>query len=95
MNHWIIAPLLLPPLVGSLVILRLRYHLPLTRAFSVASVVALLAICVWLLWQSATGPIQVYRLGNWPAPNNSVLASTSNFADCIAFSSIRPSIAHS
>ncbi len=73
MNHWIIAPLLLPPLVGSIVILRLRHHLPLARMFSVASIVMLLAICIGLLWESATGPIQKYELGNWPAPFGIVL----------------------
>jgi multicomponent K+:H+ antiporter subunit D len=72
-NHWIIAPLLLPALIGSVVILRLRHHLPLARMFSVASILALLAICAGLLWESATGPIQKYELGNWPAPFGIVL----------------------
>ncbi len=73
MNHWIAAPLLLPPLVGAIMIISMRHHLELARVFSVASIAVLLGISIGLLAQSTTGAIQVYLLGNWPAPFGIVL----------------------
>lgn len=73
MNHLIIAPLLLPPLVGAIMIISMRHHLDLARVFSVASISLLLAINVWLLVGSSTGVIQVYEVGDWPAPFGIVL----------------------
>jgi multicomponent K+:H+ antiporter subunit D len=73
MNHWIAAPLLLPPLVGAVMIISMRHHIELARVFSIASIVALLGVCVGLLVESGTGAIQVYLLGNWPAPFGIVL----------------------
>ena len=73
MNHWIAAPLLLPPLVGAIMLISLRHHLELARVFSVASLTLLLAISGWLVAESATGVIQSYELGAWPAPFGIVL----------------------
>ncbi|MDD9707655.1 monovalent cation/H+ antiporter subunit D [Seohaeicola sp. SP36] len=73
MNHWIIAPVLLPPLVGAVIILAARYQVALQRVFSVASTVALAGIAIGLLVQSMSGQIGVYELGNWPAPFGIVL----------------------
>jgi len=73
MNHWIIAPLLLPPLVGAIMIISMRYHLELARVFSVASISLLLVINIWLLSESSSGAIQVYEVGAWPAPFGIVL----------------------
>ena len=73
MNHWIIAPILLPPLVGAVIIIAARYQVALQRIFSVASTVALAAIAIGLLVQSMSGQIGVYELGNWPAPFGIVL----------------------
>ncbi len=73
MNHWIAAPLLLPPLVGAVMLISMRHHLDLARIFSVASIVVLIAISAGLLVQSDTGSIEVYRLGDWPAPFGIVL----------------------
>jgi multicomponent K+:H+ antiporter subunit D len=73
MNHWIAAPLLLPPLVGAVIIISMRHHLEIARVFSVASIIALIGISAGLLVESGTGAIQVYLLGNWPAPFGIVL----------------------
>jgi multicomponent K+:H+ antiporter subunit D len=73
MNHWIVAPLLLPPLVGAVMIMSMRHHLDLARIFSVASISLLLAINIWLLAESSNGSIQAYEVGAWPAPFGIVL----------------------
>ncbi|WP_293575993.1 monovalent cation/H+ antiporter subunit D [Phaeobacter sp.] len=73
MNHLIVAPIILPALVAPLIIMVLRYHIDLQRIFSVASVALMLAISVALGFQAADGTVQVYELGNWPAPFGIVL----------------------
>ncbi|HMO06775.1 MAG TPA: monovalent cation/H+ antiporter subunit D [Paracoccaceae bacterium] len=73
MNHWIIAPVLLPALLAPLIVLSMRHDLTLQRVFSLAGTGALVAISAGLLWQSADGVPQVYFLGDWPAPFGIVL----------------------
>ena len=73
MNHWIIAPVLLPALVAAIIILVMRYQVITQRVFSVASTVALIGIGIGLLVHSMSGQIYVYELGNWPAPFGIVL----------------------
>ncbi|MDP5334529.1 MAG: monovalent cation/H+ antiporter subunit D [Paracoccaceae bacterium] len=73
MNHWIIAPVLLPALIAAVIILAARYQVALQRVFSVASTVGLLGISTGLLIESMSGRIGVYELGNWPAPFGIVL----------------------
>ncbi len=68
MNHWIVAPIVLPAILAPFIIMVLRYHLDLQRIFSVAGVVGLLGIALTITAQATTGDIQVYELGNWPAP---------------------------
>ncbi|MCE8516408.1 monovalent cation/H+ antiporter subunit D [Ruegeria pomeroyi] len=73
MNHWIIAPIVLPALLAPFIIMVLRYHLDLQRIFSVAGTVGLVGIALTLTAQASTGVVQVYELGNWPAPFGIVL----------------------
>lgn len=73
MMHWIIVPLILPPVVAAVMMLVMRHNLGLARIFSVAAVLALLIIAVGLFWQSTDGAIRAYELGNWPAPFGIVL----------------------
>ncbi len=73
MNHWIVAPIVLPAILAPFIIMVLRYHLDLQRIFSVAGVVALLGIALTITTQAAGGDIQVYELGDWPAPFGIVL----------------------
>ncbi len=68
MNHWIVAPIVLPAILAPFIIMVLRYHLDLQRIFSVAGVVALLGIALTITAQASGGDIQVYELGDWPAP---------------------------
>ena len=73
MNHLLIAPVVLPAIVAPFTIMVLRHHLSLQRIFSLASTLALLAISLVLAAQEANGTVQVYELGNWPAPFGIVL----------------------
>ncbi|WP_170788943.1 monovalent cation/H+ antiporter subunit D [Ruegeria lacuscaerulensis] len=73
MNHWIVAPIVLPAILAPFIIMVLRYHLDLQRIFSVAGVVGLLGIALTITAQAAGGDILVYELGNWPAPFGIVL----------------------
>ncbi|MGR3759756.1 monovalent cation/H+ antiporter subunit D [Roseobacteraceae bacterium NS-SX3] len=73
MNHLLIAPVVLPAIVAPFIIMVLRYHLDLQRVFSLASTVLLAGITVALAAQAADGTVQVYELGDWPAPFGIVL----------------------
>jgi multicomponent K+:H+ antiporter subunit D len=73
MNHLVMAPILLPPLVAAVMIMSMRHHLDLARIFSVGSITLLLAINASLLVQSSGGAIQSYEVGAWPAPFGIVL----------------------
>ncbi len=73
MNHWIVAPIVLPAILAPFIIMVLRYHLDLQRIFSVAGVVGLLGIALTITAQASGGDIQVYELGDWPAPFGIVL----------------------
>ncbi|MFW8593366.1 monovalent cation/H+ antiporter subunit D [Cribrihabitans neustonicus] len=73
MNHLLIAPVVLPALVAPFIIMVVRHHLDLQRIFSVASTVLLAAISLTLAAQAADGSVQVYELGDWPAPFGIVL----------------------
>ncbi|MDJ0740764.1 MAG: monovalent cation/H+ antiporter subunit D [Gammaproteobacteria bacterium] len=73
MNHLVIAPLLLPLLTGIALILLRGSANPLRRTLSIASTLALIAVAVGLALES--GSVQVYRLGDWPAPFGIVLVA--------------------
>ena len=73
MSHLLIAPVLLPAVIGALIILWMRDDLLLQRVFSIAGTAALLGVALYLAGLAGTGQIQVYRLGNWAAPFGIVL----------------------
>ena len=73
MNHLLIAPVVLPAVVAPFMVMVLRHHLPLERVFSVASTVLLCALALSLASQAYDGTVQVYELGDWPAPFGIVL----------------------
>ena len=73
MNHWIVVPVVLPAVLAAIMTLSMRQNPTLQRVFSLASVAALLAIAIGLTVQAASGTIDVYELGNWPAPFGIVL----------------------
>jgi multicomponent K+:H+ antiporter subunit D len=71
-SHWIIAPVILPAVVATVMILVLRGRIALQRGLGVASVLILNAVAVALLVAATRGP-EAYFLGNWPAPFGIVL----------------------
>ena len=73
MNHFIIAPVVLPAVIGGLIILWMRHDMVLQRVFSTAGSAALLGVSLYLAAHASGGEIFVYRLGNWPAPFGIVL----------------------
>ncbi|MWP36401.1 monovalent cation/H+ antiporter subunit D [Rhodobacter sphaeroides] len=73
MNHWIIAPVVLPAVIAPLIVLLMRHDLVLQRVFSLAATVALCCVAGVLLATAATNPPEAYFLGNWPAPFGIVL----------------------
>lgn len=73
MNHWIIAPVVLPALVAALMVIGLRGRLALQRVASLAAIVALNGIALALLWSAATLGPEANFLGDWPAPFGIVL----------------------
>ena len=73
MSHLIIAPVLLPAVMGALIILWMRNDLLLQRVFSVVGTTLLVGIGIYLNWLAASDQVHVYRLGNWAAPFGIVL----------------------
>ncbi|QPM92537.1 monovalent cation/H+ antiporter subunit D [Pseudooceanicola algae] len=73
MNHWMIAPVVLPALVAPLIAYLMRYDQVLARVTSVVATLALLVISIGLAVQTTDGQVRVYHLGNWDAPFGIVL----------------------
>ncbi len=73
MSHWIIAPVVLPAVLAAILTLAMRHHPPLQRVFSIAGVATVLVVAIGLTMQASSGAIEVYELGNWPAPFGIVL----------------------
>ncbi|MCB1405798.1 MAG: monovalent cation/H+ antiporter subunit D [Rhodobacteraceae bacterium] len=73
MQHWIVAPIVLPALIGPLIVLTMRHDATLQRIAGIASMVALVGITLALLVAASGGDIESYELGSWPAPFGIVL----------------------
>ncbi|MBL4808264.1 MAG: monovalent cation/H+ antiporter subunit D [Rhodobacteraceae bacterium] len=73
MNHWIIAPVLLPAVLAPLIAAAMRHDVTLARVFSMAGTVALVAISLGLVGVASSGEITIYELGNWSSPFGIVL----------------------
>ncbi|SDW32888.1 monovalent cation/H+ antiporter subunit D [Litoreibacter albidus] len=73
MNHWIIAPVVLPALLAPFIVLAARYHIGIQRTLSVAGVLALIGIALGLALQASGGTIVLYQLSDWAAPFGIVL----------------------
>ena len=73
MNHWIIAPVLLPLVAGALLLVLESSGLTVKRALSVASTAALIPVALGLVSVAAGGEQQIYYVGDWPAPFGIVL----------------------
>lgn len=73
MNHWIMAPLLLPLLAGLLNLLLVDRGPGVQRTISLIATAALLAVAIHLVGVVSDGSIDVYQLGDWSAPFGIVL----------------------
>lgn len=73
MTHWLIMPVVLPALLAPFIILAARYHMGIQRVFSVAGVLALIAITLGLAIEASDGTVMLYRLSDWAAPFGIVL----------------------
>jgi len=73
MNHWIIAPVILPAMLAPLIGFVMRHDISLARAASLAGSLALAVIATGLLILAADGETHVYKLGDWEAPYGIVL----------------------
>lgn len=67
-NHLIVTPLLVPLFMGIFIVLNANQPISRLRILGLSSCLALLGFTMTLLFQSATGPIQTYVLGDWPTP---------------------------
>lgn len=73
MTHWLVAPVILPAMLAPFIVLAARYHIGIQRVFSLAGVVALIAVAAGLAWTASDGTIMLYQLGDWAAPFGIVL----------------------
>ncbi len=73
MNHWTIAPILLPLATAVVLLFATSRSLLLQRTVNLLATILLLAIAVSLLDNAMDGTYQVYALGDWPAPYGIVL----------------------
>ena len=73
LNHWIIAPVILPAMLAPLIVLGLRHDLLLQRVASFVGTLALVLIGFGLITQATVHGPEAYELGNWPAPFGIVL----------------------
>jgi len=73
LNHWIVAPVILPALVAPLIVLGFRHDIGLQRIAGLASGVALVVLALMLFVPAAGGHVESYELGSWPAPFGIVL----------------------
>jgi len=75
MNHWLIAPIVLPAIMAPILLMAARHDIVLARIFSIASVLALLGIALALTTLVSDGLIVTYALGNWLPPFGIVLVA--------------------
>ncbi|MEP5727806.1 MAG: monovalent cation/H+ antiporter subunit D [Sulfitobacter sp.] len=75
MTHWIIMPIVLPALLAPFIVLAARYHIGIQRVFSLAGIVAQIAIAAGLAWQASDGTVTLYQLSDWAAPFGIVLVA--------------------
>ncbi|MEJ6397393.1 monovalent cation/H+ antiporter subunit D [Yoonia sp. 208BN28-4] len=73
MTHWLVLPVVLPSLLAPFIVLAARYHIGIQRVFSVAGVLALIAITAGLAWETSDGTVMLYQAGDWAAPFGIVL----------------------
>ena len=68
MNHLLLVPVLLPLTCGALLMMASRSPLSLVRLISTSSMLLMLLCALYLVSLANSGQIEVYAVGNWPAP---------------------------
>ena len=73
MTHAAIVSVLVPFACAALMLLVGDRHLRVQRALGLASCVTLVVIAITAILRTSSGAVEVYRLGDWPAPFGIVL----------------------
>ena len=73
MNHWIVAPVLIPLVAGGLLLVLEGASMTTKRAVGLAATLMLVAVSAGLMSIAAAGVPQIYYVGDWPAPFGIVL----------------------
>ena len=77
MNHWVIAPILLPLLIGSVQLLLGTARPGLQRGLGLTGTAALIPLATVLLVQTGDGIPEAYAVGEWSAPFGIALVADS------------------
>lgn len=72
-NPWLIAPVLVPAMTASVLVLAMRHSLAGQRAVSLGATALQLAFAIGLYVVARESEPRTYLLGNWPAPFGIVL----------------------
>lgn len=88
MTHWLIAPIILPAMLAPFIVLAARYHIGIQRIFSMAGVIAQVAIATGLAWATFDGTVLLYQLGDWAAPFGIVLVGDRLSAMMVLLTSV-------
>jgi multicomponent K+:H+ antiporter subunit D len=87
-SHAVIAPILVPLLAGTLLVLLRGSATPLRRIISMLGVQLLFGTSLWLMLQVQGGEVLIYQLGNWPAPFGIVLVADRLAAGMVLLTSV-------
>ena len=87
-DHLVVAPVLLPLAAGGLMLLLDEGQRRIKVAISIAALLALVAVAVGLVRQSAAPVTPVYAVGAWPAPFGIVLVADRLAAAMVLLASV-------
>ena len=88
MTHAAIVSVLVPFACAALMLLVGDRHLRVQRALGLASCVTLVVIAITAILRTSSGAVEVYRLGDWPAPFGIVLVLDRLAAFMLALTAI-------
>ncbi len=88
MQHWIIAPIVVPALIGPIIVLLMRHSLLLQRVAGLGATLGLVGITLALLVAANGGLVESYELGSWPAPFGIVLVLDRLSAVMVALTAV-------